>query len=196
MLTRRDKDILIYLERYKAVTIMQAYRIFFSGCKFGYDGARKRLKILEDMEALKSYKNKFNGEKAYYIEQKLSAHDLYVLDFYSQLIFNKCKDIEFKKQPRYLKDMIRPDAFFKFEFNNNLYFILLEVDLTHNTNMIKFQTYERLYRSGELQEKCYGTFPLIVVSGINVVKYESENFDIIYTDFQLSNFRHNILGLN
>ncbi|MFT8312931.1 MAG: hypothetical protein ABF633_01605 [Clostridium sp.] len=195
MLTKRDKDILIYLEKHKAITIMQSYRIFFNDCKFGYDVARKRLKKLEDMEVLKSYKNQLTDEKIYYTEQKISAHDLYVLDFYSLLVFNNCKNIEFKIQPRYLKDMIRPDAFFKFEFNGNLYFILLEVDLTHSS-MPKMQTYERLYRSQELQEQCYGTFPLIVIMGTHNIKYESTNFDIIYSDFKLSNFTHNVLGFN
>lgn len=195
MLMRRDKDLLIYLEKYHCITIMQASRIFFKECKFSYDVARKRLKKLEDMEVLKSYKNKLTDEKVYYTEKMISAHDLYIMDFYSELVANNCKNITFIKEPRYLNDMIRPDAFFQFEFNSHLYFILLEVDLTHSS-MGKMQTYERLFRSNELQQQCYNTFPLLVITGVNTLKYESDNFDIIYSDFQLSNFTHNILGIN
>lgn len=178
MLTPRDKNILIYLEKYKVITIVQCSRIFFADCKFAYDVTRKRLKKLEEMEVLKSYKNKLTDEKIYFIDQMISAHDIYILDFYSLLVFNNCKNIEFKKEPRYLNDSIRPDAFFKFEFNNHLYFMLLEVDLNHSS-MSKMQTYERLFRNGELQKLCYGTFPLIVIMGLNTLKYESENFDVI-----------------
>jgi len=194
MLRQRDKDILKHIENYKAITIYQAYRMFYNTSKFGYDQSKKRLKDFEDLGLLKSYKEKITGQKVYYMEHQVSLHDLYVLDFYSMLYFTGCNNIELIKTPRYLNNMIIPDAFFKFQFRENLYFLLLEVDFTHQTNMSKFQMYEKLFREGTLQKECYNTFPVIVVmSNSTNIRYESNNFDVIYIDFSMSNFNHKIL---
>jgi hypothetical protein len=194
MLSNTDKELMIYLEKYHAITIKQANRHFYKS-KYGYDVARKRLKQLEEMEFFKSHLNFTTNEKVYYLDRKVSAHDLYIMDFYSILVSNKCSNIEFTKEPRYLKNMIRPDGFFKFEYNGNIYFILLEVDLTSYTSLNKFQMYEMLYRSGELQEVCYGTFPIIVVMTYSRdIVYESENFEVVYMNFSLSDFESKVLG--
>lgn len=185
---------MIYLEKYHAISIRQAQRNFYKS-RFGYDVARKRLKQLEEMEFLKSYLNFTTNEKVFYLDRKASSHDLYIMDFYSLLVANNCTNIEFIKEPRYLKNMIRPDGFFKFQYNGNIYFILLEVDLTSYTSRDKFQMYEMLFRSGELQEACYGTFPIIVVMTYNrEIKYESDNFEVVYMDFNLSDFNTKVLG--
>jgi hypothetical protein len=99
-------------------------------------------------------------------------------------------------QPRFLKDLIRPDGLFKFEYKNNLYFIVLEVDFTHVTSTSKFQLYERLYKSEELQKICMGVFPLITVISIdeNPIKYESDSLDIVYLNDKLDNFNEKVLG--
>lgn len=191
----RDKQILKFLEENKAVTIYQAYRMFFNEAKFGYDRARVRLKQLEEFGLLRSYKNKLTDEKVYYTDDKISSHDLYVNEFYSLLVLYGCTNINIKRQPRFLKDLIRPDALIKFEYKNNLYFILLEVDFTHITSTSKFQLYEKLYKNEELQELCLGVFPLIVVISVdeNPIKYESENLDILYLNDKLDNFKEKIL---
>ncbi|GLC32879.1 hypothetical protein [Clostridium omnivorum] len=194
MLSKTDKQIMIYLEQYHAITIKQAQRHFYKS-QYGYDVAKKRLKQLENVELIKSYKNPITSEKVYYTDRKVSAHDLYIFDFYSILIEYGCINIEFIKNPKYLKGVIVPDSFFKFEYEGSLYFILLEVDLTHTTSMGKFQLYEKLYRDGELKEKCYGTFPIIVVMSFEAcLKYESENFEVVYLPFELTNFESKVLG--
>jgi replication initiation and membrane attachment protein DnaB len=192
----RDKQILKFLEQNKAITIYQAYRMYFNEAKFGYDRARVRLKQLEDYGLLRSYKNKLTDEKVYYTDDKVSSHDLYVNEFYSLLVFNGCTNIVIKRQPRFLKDLIRPDALFRFEYKNNLYFVLLEVDFTHVTSTSKFQLYERLYKSEELQKICHGVFPLITVISIdeNPIKYESDSLDIVYLNDKLDNFKEKVLG--
>lgn len=191
----RDKQILKFLEENKAITIFQAYRIWFNEAKFGYDRARVRLKQLEDYGLLRSYKNKLTDEKVYYTDDKVSPHDLFVNEFYSLLVFNGCTNIAVKRQPRYLKALIRPDSLFRFEYKGSLYFILLEVDFTHVTSASKFQLYEKLYKTEELQKLCYGTFPLIVVISIdeNPIKYESDRLDIVYLNDKLNNFKEKIL---
>lgn len=185
MLTQRDKNILIYLEKYKAISVTQAQYILFNGC---YESARRRLKQLESNNILKSYTSFINKEKIYYNNKKLKDHELLVFDFIK--ILNK-KGANIKKliiQPRLLKDNIRPDAYIEFTYNKNLYFIILEVDYTHTTSNTKMQLYEKLYLTGEFQENCYGTFPIIIVSrNTNSIRYNSKNFDVIYTDFKYSN---------
>lgn len=196
MLMPRDKQILKYLEEHKAITIYQAYRIFFNEAKFGYDRARVRLKQLEGFGLVRSYKNKLTDEKVYYTDSMISSHDLYVNEFYSMLVLHGCTNIQVKRQPRFMKDIIRPDALFAFEYGEGLHFVLLEVDFTHVTSLSKFQLYEKLYRSEELQKICYGTFPLIAIITIdeNPLKYESESLDIINFNNKLDNFKERILG--
>lgn len=186
MLMQRDKDILRYLEDYKAISIRQATKIFFKGI---YGGARRRLADLEKMKLLKSYENVLTNEKIYYIEEKLSAHDLYIMDFYAELVSNGAVIRQFKKQPRYLNDMIRGDGFFEFVYDNNLYFLILEVDLTHFTSNSKMQLYEKLYKDRDLQKECRDMFPSIVIMKEHEdIKYLSNNFEVIYMNFQLDNF--------
>lgn len=188
MLTQRDKNILIFLEKHHATSIKQAYRMFYYETKTGYDVARKRLKQLEDMGLMKSYINLATNEKIYFGDRKLSAHDLYVMDFYSLLFTYECEDIKITNTPRYLNGLVVPDALISFKYDNSLYYILLECDLTHVTDLTKWQKYEKLYKDGELQTN-FGTFPIIVVMGLKKeLIYESQNFDIINVNFELDNF--------
>lgn len=190
MLKQRDKDILRHLEQFKAISLKQADKLFFQN----YKTASRRLLELEERELVKSYKNKVTDEKVYYIEDKLSAHDLLVMEFYTELIVQGAKVIKFTK-PHLLKDMIRPDAFIEFQHKGDLYFCFLEVDLTHFTSFSKLKLYEKLSKDGEIQKECYGVFPSIVILREHEhldLKYVPENFEIIYMDFKLTNFYQKI----
>lgn len=193
MLTRRDKDILIYLENHKAITVKQAQTIFFEG---NYEGCRRRLNELLDMKVLKSYISKLTNQKVFYIDKKVSDHDLLVLEVHCRLIKEGCKIRKFRKSDRYLNDLIRPDAFIEFEYNNNLFFVLLEVDHTHYTGIDKFKMYEKLYREEELQKECYGTFPILIIMRAtnNDIRYSSKLFDVIYLDFTLDKLNDLLLN--
>ena len=52
MLTKRDRDILLWIENFNVITIEQARVIFFDG---SYDNARRRLRVLEQQGILNSY---------------------------------------------------------------------------------------------------------------------------------------------
>ena len=52
MLTERDRKILNFIENYKSISINQTANIFFNT---SYEGARRRLKQLEEMKYIKSY---------------------------------------------------------------------------------------------------------------------------------------------
>ncbi len=186
MLTERDRQVLKWIEDYKAISVPQATELFFNGT---YESCRRRLKQLEDMELLKSYISQFSREKIYYQEKKLKDHELLVYDFLKVIKKRGGEIRQIKLQPKYLKGLIRPDAYIEFTLENNLYFIILEVDYTHYTSNIKMQLYEKLYREGTLQKQCYGTFPIVIISRptLNDIRYNSSNFDVIYTDLHYNN---------
>jgi len=186
MLTERDREILKWVEDYKAISVPQATELFFNRT---YESCRRRLKQLEEMELLKSYVSQLTREKIYYNERKLKDHDLLVYDFL-KIIKRKGASIrKFKIQPQYLKGLIRPDAYIEFIYEKNLYFIILEVDYTHYTPNSKMQLYEKLYKEGTLQKQCYGTFPIVIISrpSLNDIRYNSSNFEVLYTDLHYNN---------
>lgn len=186
MLTNRDKKVLRWIEDYKAISISQANVLFFN-C---YESCRRRLKQLEENKLLKSYTSTVTKEKIYYQNKKLSEHDILIFDFIKVIKQEGAIVRKLELQPRYLKDTIRPDAYVEFQLNKNVYFVLLEIDYTHYTDMIKMQLYEKLYREGSLQKRCYGTFPIIIVARpIEKLRYNSFNFDLIYTDFKFKNLK-------
>lgn len=136
---------------------------------------------------LSSYINDVNGEKIYYRDKKRRHHDLLIFDFIKELYKLKGELLYMKLEPRLLKDEIRPDAYIEFLFNEKVYMILLEIDYKHYTSNLKFQKYEKLYKSNELQGQ-YGVFPKIVVARpIETTRYNSSNFDVIYTDLEFKN---------
>lgn len=193
MLSKANRNLMVYLEKYHAITINQCMRHFYKS-EYRYDVARKTLRELEKKGILQSYQHSMTGEKIYFYDRKVSIHDLYILEFYSLLVEHGCRNIEFIKNPEYLKGNIVPDGFFKFQYDDFLYLCLLEVDLSHKTNFDKFVLYERLYKDGEFQGK-YGTFPFIaIVSFEACLKYESNNFEVVYLPFNMENFESKILG--
>lgn len=186
MLVKRDKLILKHLEEYRAITIKQAQYLFFNK---SYENARKRLYTLEHkMGLIKSYKSNYSKEKVFILNKEISDHDLITLDYLKFLAQNDCEIIEVKLQPRFLKGLIRADAFVIFKKDGYKYFTILEVDYTHYTENTKFQLYEKLYRDKELEEKCEGTFPFLIVARPTPgIRYNSNNFETIYTDLDYSN---------
>lgn len=191
MLTNRDREVLTWIENYKAITISQASALFFSN---SYESARRRLKQLEQMQFLKSYLLKNTKEKVYYYDKKISKHDLLVYDFVKIIKEHGGDLIKLKNQPTYLNGVIRPDAFIIFSCNSMVYFILLEVDLNHYTSNSKMQRYEKLYKTGELQAQCYNTFPIVLIARpTEGIRYNSKNFHVVYLDLLYNNISNLLL---
>lgn len=190
MLVQRDKNILRYLEEYHSITIAQCGQIFFNESIHYYDLARKRLKIIEDMGLIKHYTNRVTKEKVYYIEKKLSPHDLYLMNFYASLKFHKIEISEFIKECKFQEGKIRADGFFRFKCGGYERIVIVEVDMTHSTNIKK---YEELYDTKEPQTR-YGAFPLVVIiGGLGNRTYKTDKFDIEYLDYKLSGFAEKVL---
>ena len=188
MLTKRDKEILLWIQEYDILTINQAKYLFFNGV---YDNARRRLRVLEQQEILNSYICKDSKEKVYYTNKKRNQHDIYIVDFIVKLITLGCNILEFNLKPHYLNGDLIPDAFVKFSRGDDLYLVFLEVDYKHATELLKFKSlYERLYREKDKHEEFLNTFPIVVVSSFKkTVRYISSNFYCLYTDFEFSNLK-------
>lgn len=191
MLVQRDKDILRFVEKYGGITIYQCAKMYFKNAKHSYDLARKRLKKIYDMGLLKYYTNKMTDERVYYIDRKLSPHDIYVYNFYAELIYYDAVIHEFIHEPRWMGNKYRSDGFFKFSFNGIMRIACVEVDLTHNTN---FDKYIEIYESNEIQEK-YGGFPMIVVINDEAIEYSNDYFDVVALDYKLNKFNEKILAI-
>lgn len=188
MLTKRDKEILNWIQDYDILTINQAKSLFFNNV---YDNARRRLRVLEQQGILNSYICKDSKEKVYCVDKKRSQHDIYIVDFIAKLITLDCNILEFKLKPHYLNGDLIPDAFVKFSQGDDLYLVLLEIDYKHATEMLKFKSlYERLYREKDKHEEFLNTFPILVVSSFKTtVRYTSNNFYCLYTDFEFKNLK-------
>lgn len=189
--TPRDKQIEIFIEKYKGITTQQARYIFYSGNE---KSAIRRLNQFEELKVLDAYYVSKNKVYKLLEGKKLKEHDILILDFYSWVYKNGGEVLEFIKTPHYFKNQLIPDALVKFKipYQGNYYLVnvLLEIDYTHYTENIKLNTwYEKLYREGLLKEFCgKAEFPFVVIARPTTgIRYNSNNFNIIYTDLKFSN---------
>ena len=188
-LKERDYKILQFIEEFGAITISQSSSMFFNG---SYEASRRRLRILEqNYYKLKSFKLKETDEKIYILSngKKVSYHDILCLNFIKELKIKNCDILQVKKTPRFMNNKIIPDMFCVFAYEGQVYFTLIEMDLNHFTGISKMQRYEELYKSRELQDNyCHGTFPIIIIARkTNGLRYNSKNFNCIYSDLDFSN---------
>ena len=190
-LQKRDRQLLKFLEDNRAITTQQAINIFFSNDISAY----RRLNQLEDEGILTHYVRAKNKVYKLIDEKKdLSEHDILIYDFYAWIYKQGGEVLDFKKTPRYLKNMLIPDGLFKFrlpyEGKNYICFVLLEVDFTHYTSEDKIMTlYPKLYREQVLKEYCGAAeFPFILIArptkGIIV---QPRDIEVIYTDLRFTN---------
>lgn len=191
MLTQRDKNMLRYLEDHGAFTIYQCYQMFFKHSRYGFDLARKRLKKLEELKFIKHYTNTATKEYVYYLDKRLSAHELYVMSVYSTLIYEGAEIIKFQKESRFLNGDIRADALIEYSFNGYIDDIIVEVDLTHSPDISE---YERLYDAGELQKQCGGEFPILLIVSDKDKKYISNKINIVQINTKLDQFKEKVLA--
>lgn len=188
-----DYKILTFIEQYKCISPKMASRMFYTG-DYARDKAVKKLRLMEQNKILKSYINSLTKEKIYYVEDKLSAHDLYILDFYSLLLFHGCTEIKIELGPHLMNDTIRPDAFIEFVYEGYVYYILLEIDLTHFSGP-KLPLYLKLKREEWLKDKC-SIFPQIIIVGASTIKKHFEGLDILYMPFSLDGFEKVFVDTN
>ena len=171
-LTKRDREILLFIEKYKSITIKQCSKIFYTNNKYAYYQSRKRLKLLCDNKLLKRYREDMRSETIYYSDKKLSYHDTKVIDVYAELVSKGCTIKDFKQE--YIipintdngKDKeYRADGLIEFEYQGYFYPLLIEIDYTHFTGEKKLMD---IYNSGYFQNKYKDMdtdiFPTVIIA--------------------------------
>jgi len=184
MLTPNDMRILKFINEHGGITINQCAKLFYSDAKYGQDTARKRLKTLADSGVLKytTLKNSTSKERIYYTNKPYSAHSLYLMDFYANLVAAGVEILEFKKEAVF--NNLRSDAFVMFKAKEGKILCFVEVVLTHQVN---YDKYESLKDSMDIQRQ-YGAFPmLIVISGYSD-RYKGNRLLVKYLDYNMSQF--------
>lgn len=194
-LTKRDKEILRFIDQYKSITINQASKIFFGNCKQSYQQARKRLKLLSNNKYIQRYRKDMKSECIYFLQEKLSIHDLKILDVYAKLL-NLGADIEYLKTkytiptPHGKKAYREADALIEFTYKKYFYPLLVEIDYTHFTSKKKLLD---IYNSNHFQERYNqydnNIFPTVLilrpVIPTNPVSFSM--FDVYFAPFELTN---------
>lgn len=102
---------------------------------------------------------------------------------------NNCKIINIVNDPVYLNGEIKPIYFLEFIYDGYMYLTLLEIDFNGGLSAFRINnTYEKLYKQKGNFNEFRGVFPiLIIVSKNKGIRYNSKNFEVIYTDLEFSN---------
>lgn len=189
-----------FVEEYGSITISQCYKMFYNNAKYGYDIARRRLNKLVAYGKLKVTRDNMLGQNVYYVNRKLSSHDLIVLDFYAELVRTGANIVLFKQRYPWMGGKLVSDAFVCYVFNGNLYFNIVEVVKTHSVDVDK---YLELYKSGEAQRICceiykrlggkedYDGFPTLII--IDDIKhknpiYINDKITVYQLNFNMQDF--------
>lgn len=198
-ITDTDQKVLNFVEKYGSITISQAQKMFYNTQKYGYDIARRRMRKLVDNGKLRVSRDLTGNENVYYMDKKLSYHDLLVLDYYAELVNHNAKVVYFKRCKEWMGGKCISDAYACYLLNNKIFFNIVEVVQTHGIDQSK---YVDLYKSNEPQkfnsmiyEKLGGKhidkFPkLIVIDNVNHYRgiKINDNIEVIQLDFNLKNF--------
>ncbi|MFA9398045.1 MAG: hypothetical protein ACERKV_07255 [Clostridiaceae bacterium] len=140
MITERDKDILRWIEEHKSITINQCSKLFYTGNKFAYDQARKRLRYLNKENLIKRYRQDPKSETIYFTEKRLKIHGLKLMDVIAALKeFNvydikKERKIGINSSTSYIVD-----STCVLKYSNALIPVIVEIDYTHYTNSDKIE---------------------------------------------------------
>ena len=148
MITDRDKNIIDFINKIGYSSIQNIQDMFFVNNRYGYDGARKRLKKIEEMgDYIRHFKNQETNEIIYIPSnsklKRISTHNIKVLNYITKLSTLGCKITNVELEPVF--NNIKPDAFIEFEFNNYKYYQLIEVQIRHDyVDLNRFKNQETI----------------------------------------------------
>lgn len=190
MITANDRKLLRHIDAYKFLTIKQAEYIAFPTMKRGYEYARSRLQNLVTKEKrLKIIINSALKLKLFVdIDSEIksvSAHRIYLLDFYSNLIKSGVEVERFELEKQWLDGKIRSDAFCVYVYGGYRFRNLIEVNTSQNK--INLGRYDEARE--EILNKCGGKeLPRIVLlDDRKHMHYDTNNFQVVRLDYNLKN---------
>ena len=198
ILTSRDIKVINFLSDSNVIlTASQIGKIFYSenarDDKSSLKIAQKRLKKMFDAKEVKRFRDYSTQEFYYYLSPKvpkLTQHKLLISEFITRMTQDNF-EVEWVKLEwtHFQKDYhLRPDAFIKFRYGNDDFYILLEVDSSKKfTNDDK---YLKLFTDRKSSEEIQEILPLHHVLLVSLCKTKPEDSKVnpcwINTDF--SNF--------
>ncbi len=138
IITKRDQNIINFLEDFHVATSHQIHDIFFNNTSYRY--TRMRLQYLFEQKHIKRIKNTISNGYAYYIDKKPLQihHNLLRTELYVNI--NKLYNIV-DWQNEIPIGNIRPDAFAYIEDNSIIFPVFIEV---HLNNKFDFEKYKKL----------------------------------------------------
>lgn len=180
MVTRRDLDILNFLEDYRIASTSTLTAFFFPSLR----SCQIRMRTLTTNGRVKRIRLTMNNDYIYYVRKPGNyMHDLLVTEFYRELskrsiILNFVSEKEIGK--------IRPDAIFAFEVDGKQRLGLLEVEISHKG--FDYEKYENFYRSGVYKEY-FPVMPPVYIVGRNIKIPKSLTVTYININTELTNFK-------
>lgn len=194
MISKKDKEILKFINTHKSITINQCAKCIFTSNKWAKDQARKQLRQLYKEGLIARFQGSRTSEVVYYTLQRLSIHDLKLLDVLAEFIslgatinsFQKEYRVYTTKDKKKYRDI---DAVFELSYDDFKTVVMVEIDYSHYTSINKLQD---IYKSNHFQE-LYGqdVFPLIILVrpvAENRLVIEN-NLLILYVDWELENLK-------
>jgi hypothetical protein len=161
--------------------------MFFPKSHFAYDYARKRLKKIEEMGYFKHYRNHTTDEYIYYMDKRRSFHDNCIHNVYANLIYYNAEVFHYEHPAPFMDRKLIADGFIGYRFNNIEKLVIIEVEVTNNLDIEK---YEKLYELGELLQ--YGKIPTLIV-----ISAEEHHFNtslpVVSMTFKCSDFVEKVL---
>ena len=180
MLTRRDLDIIDFLEDYKIASTSTLRTLFFPSLS----SCQKRLKTLYDNKKVKRARLTMNHDYIYYTKKPSQyMHSLLITEFYRELAKNT-EVLSFKVQQKLGK--IIPDSIFLYKINERQQIGLLEVEISHKG--FDYDKYWEFYKSGEYK-KWFPIMPTIYVVCKNAKIPEDTPLRFVKIKTDVSDFR-------
>lgn len=198
MITDRDKQIILHLEKYKYATIEQLEKIFFREQKNSYNIVRRRMAEIKKAGYVKAIRDIEINKVVYVYDDGKSKgpdmHRLIILDILATLHQQGFNVKTFEVEKAWKGGEIRSDAFTVFTLENakirNQFFI--EVQLSnHPCNLDK---YDNLYDTGEVQQYLgRDIYPRILYISDRKTEYNVKHSKVIQLDTKLNEFASIIL---
>lgn len=192
MIIAKDRLILIYIEKFKFISIDQARQLTYPNIKQGYLSVMRRLHLLVYKEKkLKIFYDDKLKENLYVdidIDIKKipsSLHRFYLMNFYCKLISYGAEIEKFKIEKEWLNRKYRSDGIAIYIFGGHRYRNIIEVNKSNNDlNLGRFDE-----ARDEIIKECNGKVPrLILIDDRKHNKYNTNIYKVIRLNYGLTNF--------
>lgn len=193
MITKRDQDIINFIDDFHIATSNQIHRLFFKDISERY--CNIRLKYLFELGSIKRTKSTIDNSYAYYVDKKPSQihHDLIRAELYPNL---KTRYNLLEWHNEYTLEHIRPDAFCYISHNGIPYPVFIEIHLHNNFN---FDKYKNLTDTMDLKA-VFGIVPRVIICTDRQVTVPPIPIEFKIVDVDMSGidsiFRHKLMQIN